>query len=198
MLWVLVSALASANCTSGLVAKQVDARGTHGLACKRGTGRSIRHHELNDIIYRALTRASTSSVQEPPELSGTNGKRPNGLILIPWQRGKSVTWDVTVTDTVADSYLHLTSAKAGGTAENAATRKDDKYVDLQQTYTFIPLAFERLDQSTSNGWNSLRSWAAASQPSATTIARPPFYSSAYLSRCSGSTPSRSLTHCVNS
>ena len=51
---------------------------------------------------------------------------------------------VTVTDTVADSYLHLTSAKAGGAAENAATRKEDKDVDLQQTYTFIPLAFETL------------------------------------------------------
>ena len=25
--------------------KQVDARGTHGLSCKRGAGRSIRHHE---------------------------------------------------------------------------------------------------------------------------------------------------------
>ena len=124
--------------------KQVDARGTHGLSCKRGTGRSIRHHELNDIIYRALTRASTPSVLEPSGLSGTDGKRPNGLILIPWQRGKIVTWDVTVTDTVADSYLHLTSAKAGGAAENADTRKDDKYVDLQQTYTFVTLAFETL------------------------------------------------------
>ena len=34
--------------------------------------------------------------------------------------------------------------KAGGAAENAATRKEDKYIDLQQTYTFIPLAFETL------------------------------------------------------
>ena len=33
---------------------------------------------------------------------------------------------------------------AGGAAENAATRKEDKYVDLQQTYTFVPLAFETL------------------------------------------------------
>ena len=41
-------------------------------------------------------------------------------------------------------YLRLTSAKAGGAAENAATRKEDKYVDHQQTYTFIPLAFETL------------------------------------------------------
>ena len=91
-----------------------------------------------------MTRASTSSVLEPPGLSRTDGKRPDGMTLIPWQRGKSVTWDVTVADTVADSYLYLTSAKAGGVAENAATRKQDKYVDLQQSYTFAPLAFETL------------------------------------------------------
>ena len=122
--------------------KQVDARGTHGLSCKRGAGRSIRHHQLNDIIHRALTRASTPCVLEPPGLSRTDEKRPDGLTLIPWQRGKRLTWDVTVT--VADSYLYLTSTKAGSAAENAATRKKAKYVDLQQTYTFIPLLFETL------------------------------------------------------
>ena len=53
---------------------------------------------------------------------------------------------------------------------------------------------KRLDPSTSKGWNSFKSWAAASQPSVTTTARPPFYSSAYPSRCCGSTTSRSLTH----
>ena len=49
--------------------KQVDARGTHGLSCKRGAGRFIRHHQLNDIMHRALTRASTPSVLEPPGLA---------------------------------------------------------------------------------------------------------------------------------
>ena len=33
---------------------------------------------------------------------------------------------------------------AGGAAANAATRKEDKYVELQQTYTFVPLAFDTL------------------------------------------------------
>ena len=62
--------------------KQVDARGTHGIWCKRSAGRSIRHHELNDIIYRSMTRASTPSVLKPPELSRIDGKRPDGLTLI--------------------------------------------------------------------------------------------------------------------
>ena len=37
--------------------KLVDARGTQGLSCKRGTARAIRHHQLDDIIRRALVRA---------------------------------------------------------------------------------------------------------------------------------------------
>ena len=34
----------------------VDARGTHGLACRRSAGRSARHSHINDIIWRALKR----------------------------------------------------------------------------------------------------------------------------------------------
>ena len=63
---------------------------------------------------------------------------------------------VTVTNTVAVSYLHLTLAKAGGAAENAATRKEDKYIDLQQTYTFVPLAFETLGPNNIKGMEFLQ------------------------------------------
>ena len=94
-------------------AKLVDARGTHGISCKRGTARAIRHHQLNDIVSRALVRANIPSVLEPSALSRGEGKRPDSMTLIPWQGGKNVTWNVTVTDTVADSYLHLSAACAG-------------------------------------------------------------------------------------
>jgi len=43
-------------------------------------------------------------------------KRPGGLTLISWQDGKSLTRDVTVASTLADSYLHVTSHSAGGAA----------------------------------------------------------------------------------
>ena len=32
----------------------VDARGTHGLACKLSSGRMARHHHINDLVWRAL------------------------------------------------------------------------------------------------------------------------------------------------
>ena len=43
-----------------------------------------------------MTRAKIQSIKEPLCLDD-NGKRPDGASLIPWQRGKCVTWDVTVT-----------------------------------------------------------------------------------------------------
>ena len=79
---------------------------------------------------------------EPTDLSREDGKRPDGMTLMPWQGGKNVTWDVTVTNTIADSYLHLSAACAGSAEEGAASRKEIKYAAFDHSYTFISLAFE--------------------------------------------------------
>jgi hypothetical protein len=34
-----------------------------------------------------------------------NGKRPDGMALVPWIKGQPLVWDVTVVDTLADSYV---------------------------------------------------------------------------------------------
>ena len=62
----------------------VDARGLHGLACKRSAGRSTRHQQLNDLIWRALKRADIPSTKEPTGLLRGDGKRPDGLTIVPW------------------------------------------------------------------------------------------------------------------
>ena len=82
--------------------------------------------------------------KEPSGLSRTDGKRPDGITLLPWSAGKAVTWDVTVVDTVAESYLSRSSSVAGAVSELAATRKSDKYACLPPEFQFIPLAFETL------------------------------------------------------
>ena len=73
-----------------------------------------------------------------------DGKRPDGLTLIPWQGGKPLTWDVTVVSTLADSYLHSTSHSAGSAAETASVRKESKYSSLPPDYMFQPVAIETL------------------------------------------------------
>ena len=37
--------------------KQVDARGLHGLACRKATARQQRHSHLNEILWRSIKRA---------------------------------------------------------------------------------------------------------------------------------------------
>ena len=89
----------------------VDARGLHGLACKRSAGRSTHHQQLNDLIWRALKRVDIPSTKEPTGLLLGNGKRPDGLNVFPWQAGKCLTWDATVVDTLASSYVSVTATK---------------------------------------------------------------------------------------
>jgi len=70
----------------------VDVYGRHGLVCKKAPGRSIRHHALNDLVARALSAADIRSSKEPQGSCRSDGKRPDGLTLIPWQSGKSLVW----------------------------------------------------------------------------------------------------------
>ena len=114
--------------------------GYHSLACLKSAGRIARHQNLNDLVYRALTKAGFPSVKEPVGLSTRDLKRPDGLTLVPWQTGKCLTWDVTVGNTM--SYLAKTSVEAGGAAEHLAHLKTGKYEDLAKTYRFCPIAFE--------------------------------------------------------
>ena len=47
----------------------VDSEGWHGLSCRRSHGRSARHYQLNDTVYRALLRAVVMCVKEPRGLT---------------------------------------------------------------------------------------------------------------------------------
>ena len=122
----------------------VDAFGSHTLSCVRGPGRSQRHHFINDLIARSLSKAGYPSIKEPHGLIRSDGKRPDGLTLIPWREGRCATWDVTVTHTVAASYLAITSSSAAAAAEAAARRKEEKYAEISRTHLFFPIAFETL------------------------------------------------------
>jgi len=48
--------------------KAVDARGLHGLSCRRSAPRQQRHSHLNDILWRAIKPAQMPAVKEPASL----------------------------------------------------------------------------------------------------------------------------------
>src|SRR5664279_5645729 len=130
---------------------QVDASCLHGLSCRLACGRQARHHAINDIIWRSMSSAGVPSTKEPVGLLRSDGRRPDGVTLVPWKNGKSAAWDVTIVNPLADSYLAIASNTPCGVAAMAASKKVEKYADLPASYIFQPLAFETLGSLNSSG-----------------------------------------------
>lgn len=122
----------------------VDQLGHHGLSCGRSAGRIPRHASLNDIIRRALASARIPAVLEPNGLSRSDGRRPDGMTLVPWKSGRPLVWDATCVDTLAASHLPSTSSKAGSAAASAECLKRRKYAGISDTYMFEPFGVETL------------------------------------------------------
>jgi hypothetical protein len=101
----------------------VDAFGLHGLSCRRSAGRWSRHHSLNEIIQSALNTAGFPSRLEPPGTSRDDGKRPDGMTLVPWKKGKMLVWDATCVDNLAPSHIQSTAMDVGSTSRNAEIKK---------------------------------------------------------------------------
>ena len=103
----------------------------HGLSCKRSNGRSTRHRQLNDIIWRALKRAAIAVSMEPAGLVRGDATRPDGLTLVPWQGG------------TLRSLIHWPSPTFRLTQlfRLAAARK---HVQYDTTHIFVPVAVESL------------------------------------------------------
>ena len=65
-------------------------------------------------------------------------------------RSKPLTWDVTIPDTFANSYIGNTSTKATVAIDRVAANKMAKYVDLAKTHHFMPIAVK-----IGGSWNQL-------------------------------------------
>ena len=122
----------------------VDRLGHHGLACGSSAGRHERHNILNDTILRALQSAGVPAIREPPGLSRTDAKRPDGATLIPWSRGRCLLWDATTPDTLAPSHVQSSATLAGSAALLAENAKTLKYAQLLAVHDFVPIAIETL------------------------------------------------------
>jgi len=122
--------------------EQVRASGTHGLACRKSAGRHFRHNAVNDLIKRALASAETPAILEPTSLSRSDGKRPDGLTIVPWARGRSLVWDFTCPGTLASSHLNRAVLGPGAVANEAEETKKSKNSSLPSLYVFTPIAVE--------------------------------------------------------
>ena len=60
---------------------------THGLSCQWSEGHHHRHAEMNGIMKRALTSAKVPSCLEASGLHRADGKRPDGIMVVPGGAG---------------------------------------------------------------------------------------------------------------
>ena len=80
----------------------------------------------------------------PTGLERSSALRPDGKSLVPWHQGKTLAWDVTVVDTLADSHYKATSKKAAAAADRAEFLKREKYSSLTGSYFFQAVGFETM------------------------------------------------------
>jgi len=122
--------------------KEVDPRGLHGLSCKFSAGRHPRHAALNNVIKRALESAGIPSVLEPLGVDRGDGKRPDGITVFPFSRGRSLCWDATCVDTYAETNVNSSAVAPGNAALKAEEAKRRKYAVLGTRFRFEPIAVE--------------------------------------------------------
>ena len=121
---------------------EVDHLATHGLSCRWSEGRHHRHAAINDLVHRGLALAKVPSRLEPSGLYRTDGKRPDGISVVPWRNGKLLVWDATCPDTFAPSYIALATSEAGAVAAQAESEKCAKYSHLVSSHIFTPIAIK--------------------------------------------------------
>ena len=91
-----------------------------------------------------MTTALVPNQREPKGLVMCDMKRPDGMSLIPWKNGKYLAWDVTCNDTLAATYVTITSVTAGGLANWSEDKKLEHYKDLGERYIMTPIAVETM------------------------------------------------------
>jgi hypothetical protein len=105
----------------------------------------MRHKSVNDLIKRALASANVPSMLEPSSLSREDGKRPDGLTILPWANGCCLIGYSTHPDAIAASHLDRVVLAPGTVANDAEQRKRRKYFPLAAHYHFVLVAIETLE-----------------------------------------------------
>ena len=135
----------------------MDRYGLHPLSCRFSAGCLPRHSELNNnnnngyfkcyfsgehIIKCALSSAGYNAVLEPVGLDRGDGKRPDGMTVFPFSRGKCHIWDSKCVNSFHPSALTLTATEPGSASRSTEVSKSHKYEGVCDGYIFQVIAFE--------------------------------------------------------
>ena len=159
----------------------MDCFGDHALVCRQGSDKITRHNRLTGVLIGAAKKAGLRPVPEQLHLLPDNNRRPGDITLRLGDRDllgngngpdgedgdddkwHTVAYDVTVSDTLQQSYLKHAAAETGYVLARAIDAKLSKHEDSCNAagIKFIPLAWESMGGSSSTVHQLVDEWSAA-------------------------------------
>ena len=95
---------------------------------------------------------------EPTGLLRNDGRRPDGVTMLPWSRGRSLAWDLTCVHRLAASHLSKGRQEGSSVATAKEAIKRQHYNDIPSCYILEPLAIETLGGIGDSSWAFLRTF----------------------------------------
>jgi len=138
----------------------VTSSGVHGLSCRESVSHHVRRSAFNDLVERVglLVSADRDSISiRTTSLMGTDGKRSDGLTMMPW---KCMVCDVTCPDnhTGTESFQPRRHRTRCIVTTFAEVKKRLKYIELSsspsQLDIFVAIAEESSGLSVQMSWHS--------------------------------------------
>jgi len=86
--------------------------------------------------------AKIPSLLEPMGIARSDGRRPDGISVMPWKNGRTLVWDATCPDTFAHFHVAHAARESGLVASKAEKAKTQKHALLVSSHHFWPIAIE--------------------------------------------------------
>jgi len=120
----------------------VDSLGRHALSCKKHPGRVQRHARINDLIHHSLILAEIPATKEPQGLSRNDGKRPDGLTLVPCMEVRMQRYTGRDCCPYTGCFLCVAKCVTGRKCRGGRNREEvcQVYSSLSSSHYFIPVA----------------------------------------------------------
>ena len=114
----------------------------HPSSCQFIAGRIPRHSTLSDVVRHGLSAAGIPSMLEPWGPDRGNRKRPDGIALHPYSRGRCLIRDGTCVNTYAFLNLIRATLAAGPVANAEEVKRNANYAVLGRRIIFQTAAAE--------------------------------------------------------
>ena len=134
---------------------QVDAHARHSFRCKRASGRTTRHHHLNELIVRAVSAVSIPNIKEPQGLC--LGSTANAQMASLWFLGKVGSHSYGTSQLSAHWRSLMWPWRPGNHPLQLRWRHRTKLPIKYAAYHYFPVAVESLGPANESATSSLRS-----------------------------------------